>query len=463
MRHAPRSVLKDAETALAGTLDDQPSSMSGPLAEIGRAVGSPARMASALFADVPLNGQINFLSTTSVDRPQDLFSTNGGAPRIAYVTLAAPVAAGEWNVRGAVTEGDVASWIVAGSFKRAAAAARHQYEAGFSYSMQRYLGANPESLAAMRDGSRSVGAMYAYDTWVVNPRVDITYGGRYASYDYLDDRALISPRASITVEPFDGDRGTRLRALVSHRETAPGAEEFLPPDFGVWLPPERTFSSVSRQGFVPERLDHVELAAERDLGAGVVLGVRGFRQHVDDQVVTLFGVTMPDAPETNGHYQVASAGDFDARGWGVSISRQVLDSIRASIDYTQVAARWNARDGDMRELRQLAPAVLRDNSTARDLTASVETVVAPTATRVFVVYRVNDSFAAADGGAIAASRFNVQVNQALPFLNFSGARLEMLFAIRTLFHDDPLDGSMFDELLVVRAPKRVVGGVTLRF
>jgi hypothetical protein len=298
---------------------------------------------------------------------------------------------------------------------------------------------------------------------VVNPRVNIAYGGKYASYDYLGDRALMSPRASITVEPFDGDRGTRLRALVSHRETAPGAEEFLPPEFGVWLPPERTFSSVSPDGFVPERLDHLELAAERDLGGQVVLGVRGFRQHVDDQVVTLFGVAMPDGPETNGHYQVASAGNFDVRGWGVSLSRQVLDSVRASIDYTQVAARWNRDGNDTSALRELAPAVLRDSDTARDLTASVETVVAPTATRVFVVYRVNDSFAAAVGGPTAASRFNVQVNQALPFLNFSGARLEMLVAIRTLFHDDPLDGSMFDELLVVRAPKRVVGGVTVRF
>ena len=73
------------------------------------------------------------------------------------------MATGEWNIRGAVTEGDVASWILAGSYRRTVPA-RHAYEAGLSYSMQRYLGGDAEALAAMRDGSRSVGSMYAYDT-----------------------------------------------------------------------------------------------------------------------------------------------------------------------------------------------------------------------------------------------------------------------------------------------------------
>src|SRR4051812_30795433 len=64
LRHAPRSVLKDAETT-AAAIGDEPSLIGDSLAELGRAVGTPARLASALFADVPLNTQINFLTTTS--------------------------------------------------------------------------------------------------------------------------------------------------------------------------------------------------------------------------------------------------------------------------------------------------------------------------------------------------------------------------------------------------------------
>ena len=48
-------------------------------------------------------------------------------------------------------------------------------------------------------------------------------------------------------------------------------------------------------------------------------------------------------------------------------------------------------------------------------------------------------------------------------LSFTNAHWEMLVAVRNLFRDDLLDSSVYDELLVVRPPKRVVGGVTLKF
>jgi hypothetical protein len=168
-----------------------------------------------------------------------------------------------------------------------------------------------------------------------------------------------------------------------------------------------------------------------------------------------------DAPQGTGHYQVASAGTVDATGWGVSVGRQIAGPVRASVDYTDAGARWRNHGADEAALGRVAPAVLRDADRVRDLTATVDTTVAPTATRVFVVYKLND--ASGDADATTVRRFDLQVNQALPFLNFSNARWEMLVAIRTLYHDDPLDGSVYNELLVVRAPKRVVGGVTVRF
>jgi len=93
-------------------------------------------------------------------------------------------------------------------------------------------------------------------------------------------------------------------------------------------------------------------------------------------------------------------------------------------------------------------------------------VVAPTSTRVFVIYKMNTAFAAADAGHLTpgvGARFNVQVNQALPFLSFSNANWEMLVAVSNLFREESLDSSVYDELLVVRPPKRVLGGVTVRF
>ena len=99
-----------------------------------------------------------------------------------------------------------------------------------------------------------------------------------------------------------------------------------------------------------------------------------------------------------------------------------------------------------------------------DLTASVDSTVPVTDTHVFFVYKVNSRFAAVTAAAPrAGARFDVQLNQALPFLNFAGAEWEMLVAVRSLFREELLDASVYDELLVVRPPKRVVGGVTVRF
>jgi hypothetical protein len=455
LRHLKRSVLKDERGGHGndGFLDD-------PLTNLARAVGGPARLASALFADLPISGQLNLLTTASFNRPQDLFSINAGTPHgIAYLSLVAPTGDGEWNMRGTLTQGDVSSWILAGSYTRRPSA-RHRYHAGMSYSTQRYLGGNTEALTAVRDGARNVGELYAFDDWSVGSRVQVGYGAKYARYDYLTtDSGLFSPRASVSVRPLRGDT-LRITALVSHRETAPGAEEFIPPTVGLWLPPERTFSPIGRAGFRPERVDHFEVAAEREWAGHLVLGIRTFRQEVGDQTVTLFGLSAPAAV---GHYLVGSAGDIEVRGWGTTVSREMGDRFRAAVDYMEADARRGGASPSEWRLARVAPAVLRDDETIRNVTASVQSVMPVTSTRLLVMYRVSNAFADDRAAPSPAARFDVQVNQALPFMQFTSAQWEVIVAVRNMFHDDLFDGSVYDELLVVRPPKRVLGGVTVRF
>ncbi|MBM3817725.1 MAG: hypothetical protein FJW14_01730 [Acidimicrobiia bacterium] len=451
LRHLKRGVLKEVAPGVLDTGDD--SFFDGSIATFTRTVGTPARYATALFTDLPLSGQFNLLTRTSFDRPQDMFHPETWVPGgIAFVALHAPAGSGDWRVRGAVTQGDLSSWIVEGSYLRGAAA-EHRYEAGVSYGMQRYLGGNADALAAVTDGARNVGAVYAYDDWTINPRVSVAYGAKYARYDYLAQQGLLSPRASVTVAPLEDDP-VKIRASVSRRQMAPGAEEFIPPSTGLWLPPERTFSPLTRGGgFTAESISHVEVAAERETVADVVIGGRLFRQSVRDQLVTLFGVSPAgSAPAPIGHYYVASAGDVDASGWGVSLSRAVSEAVRASIDYTRVDTTW-------------ARATFRSDERIHDVTASVESVVPVTETRVFVLYKLNTGFADAVPAAQprTRARFDVQVNQSLPFMNFSSAQWEMLVAVRNLFREELLDASVYDEVLVVRPPKRIVGGVTVRF
>jgi hypothetical protein len=466
LRHLKRSVLKDENGLIDLAVAEDGAGIDDSFLLIGRAMGNSARMATALFSEIPFSGEVNLLTSASFNRPQDLFSSANRMPRgIAFLSLEAPSAGGDWAVRGALTQGDLASWIIAASYLRNPTAS-HQFEAGMSYGMQRYLGGNANALAAVVDGARNVGTLYAYDRWTATPQVSVGYGAKYARYDYLSEQNLWSPRAHIVLTPSD-NQSFKVRASASRRAMAPGAEEFIPPSTGLWLPPERTFSPLStRSTFTPEHVDHFEVAAERQWIGDVLIGVRAFRQDVDDQIITVFGVTRPGRAESNvGHYYVTSGGDVSALGWGLSVSRPVGEGIRASIDYTNINAQWSGRGRGEQMLEQVAPSALRrDVERLHDFTTSVESVVPVTATRVYVVYKFNTAFADADGAEGApAMRFDVQLKQALPFLNFSTAQWEMLVAVRNMFREELLDASVYDELLVVRPPKRVVGGVTVRF
>ena len=99
--------------------------------------------------------------------------------------------------------------------------------------------------------------------------------------------------------------------------------------------------------------------------------------------------------------------------------------------------------------------------------ASVETEVPQTATRVVMFYRVNSGYVKAQTTENVRrgldGRFELQVNQSLPFMNFTSAHWEMLVAVSNLFKEALYENSVYDELMVVRPPKRVLGGVTVRF
>jgi hypothetical protein len=461
LRHLKRGVLKDTAIDLLGVTRPDDSFMDHSLAGLGRAFESTARLTS-LFADVPWNGHVDLLTTTSFDSPQELLSPQAWPQRgVAFVALEAPTAGGHWTMNGAVTQGDLSSWTVAASFRRAPA--EHRYEAGISYGAQWAL-SRTTTAPALTEGSRNVGAAYAYDEWAIVPKLSVNYGAKYARYDYLAEPGLFSPRAGLTVMPFEADT-LKFRAAVSRRLTAPGAEEFMPPTTGVWIPPERTFSSLSpRHGLTPQQLDHVELAAERAWIGNVVVGVRAFRQRIDDQLMTQFGAGAAGNRGLS-HYYVASAGDLQASGWGVNVSHLLAERVKASVDYTQVRSTRQGPSPDADALALVAistPGAAGDHF--HDLTTSVASTLPVTDTRVFLVYKLNSRFAdAGPHGAQPAARFDLRLTQALPFLSAGGAEWEVLVAVRSLFREELLDTSVYDELLVIRPPKRVIGGVTVRF
>jgi hypothetical protein len=463
LRHIKRSVLKDSAPIVTVVEQHDAEISSGTL--FGRAMGSAASFATTFFTDLPFSGEVNVL-TTSAFLPGDLFSGDLLPRNVAYLAIGAPTPAGDWSVRAAMSQGDLSSWIVAGSFQ-SRGEATHAYRFGYTYSTQDYLGGNPAALAAVTDGSRNVGELYAFDRLPLTQTMSIEFGGRYGRYDYLRPGGLFSPKVGLTFEPL---KNTRVTATIAQKMLAPGAEEFVASETpGPWLPPERTFAPLGGPGsineFSVERARYLDFTVEHDFASNYSLGVRRFYQNVDDQLATLFGLKVPDGPQSVGHYYVANAGSLGADGWAVRLSSMAGKRISGSIDYSVTRARWLGR-GDMAAIAGWAPAVIRpETEDLHDVTTSVSTEIPETSTRVFVLYKINTGFTRSDASLPHPgldARFDIQVNQALPF-DLAGTKWEVLVGLRNLFRDPNDPGSVYDELLVLRPPKRVVGGFLVRF
>ena len=466
LRHIKRSVLKqEGSVSIADAAADQDMPPEAP-SIFGRALDNAASAATSFFTDTPFSGEVNLLTTSSSQAVGPLLFTDFAPRGVAYLSIGAPAASGRWDVRASMSQSDVSAWILAGTFRTRIATA-HDSAFGVSYSTQQYQNPQARALGLGRasDDSRNVGEIFGGDRWTASPSFTLEYGARYAHYDYLHRRSLLSPHVGIVLTSFDSN--THITANVAQRMLAPGAEEFLAPTMvGPWLPPERTFAALDGQDLRVERSRFLDVGVNHQFDGAFVVGARRFQQRTDNQLVTLFGLPVNGGPESPGHYFVASAGDFDAQGWAFNVTSTPSQRLRGSVEYSLARAQWISR-ADIAAIAFWAPTAIRPRTEdVHDLTTSLETDVPQTDTRVFVLYRLNNAFARGNDPTHPSLdyRFDVQVNQALPFMPFSGtARWEVLVGLRNMFRDPTDMGSIYDELLVVHPPKRIIGGVLIKF
>lgn len=466
LRHMKRSVLRDTQGQIAlDALEDD-------IEWIDQRYGTPtveasARSTASYFGgDASLSGQIQFLTATAFDEGSKGEGTSwAAAPAgVAYATVGAPIGnTGAWSVQGAFGRGDLSSWIVAGNYLRPTES-QHALDLGASFALQSFSDRTPAALMSVAERSRAAGTIHAFDTWRLHRRAVVTYGTQYAYYDYLDRPTLLSPSVSTSLSPFEK---TWVRLAVTQQMLAPGAEEFDARNLSAFsMPPQRTFTAAAAGGRLSaERTRHVELGLERQVGQ-FVLGVRRFEQAVDNQLVAMFGVGPQGLTPDLGHYAVANGGNVNAGGWVLGLAHDAGPRFRGGIEYTVARAQWFAT-GDRGVIAVMAPSADRvGDERIHDVTARVVTDVPETATRVSATWKVNSAFARRSpllADASTDARFDVQVAQRLPFLSATGADWELVVAVRNLFRDGEAIGSIYDELLVIRPPKRVVGGVLVKF
>jgi hypothetical protein len=463
LRYLPRSVLKTTTERSAAESPDRASTGEAPqpgrLAAAPRGKSSPAR----LLRDLPLTGQVNLMASGSLDAGSRAWSSDSAARGSAFLTVAGPAwGYGDWSAR-MVTQADLGSWFLSGAFRNRAPA-RHVYNVGYSYSTQRTTSANPlgpPGLERTALAGRAAGTLYGVGQVVLSRRLTVDYGARYSRYDYLAGAGLFSPSVMVTLVPFDR---FRVRAGASRRMLAPGAEEFLEPlTSAIWVPPARTFVGFSPM--VPERTFRYDVAVEHDVTPGLMVSFGSSYQNTTDQQMAYFGGTPAGGRQR--HYGIGDAGDVVARGWSVGVSHRLLSRLRGSVVYEITDARWLPAATPGADLLLVGYRPRRASERLQDVTTSVETVLPVTATQVYVAYRVNTGFARFGGddttGAGLDSRFDFQVTQRLPFLGFTSADWQVLLAVKNLFRDASKDGSVYDELLVVKPPTRILGGVVVRF
>ena len=453
LRHLTRSVLRDITVA--------------------NAAGEPRRNTSSFTPSTSvvdstfsgLSGQFNFLTTSLLAASSGWIPTQ--VPRgIAYLSMTAPVGSrGDWRVRGATTAADLSSWVALGEYQ-ARSDRTHMFIVGLSYSAQLQPNNSATSLSSVTEGTRSVGGLYGFDRWRVRSNLDVTYGLRVDRYDYLHDTDLASGRVGARATLFPG---TTLSASASQRMIAPGGDEFLPPPTeGVWIPPERTFSTlVPGSQMNAERVRRYEVELAHAIGPAAVAGsiaVRRFREVTDSQIATMFGVnqTTDDA----GHYYVSSPGDIDLDGWTFHLSGHPVPRVNGTVEYSVTDAHRRL-DGEAFTLARVVPSMLRENrERLHDLTASVDATMPETSTHVTLIMRLNNGYSRIGRMSpvpLADGRFDLEVRQALPFEPVRGGRVEVMLAIRNLFKDLSEAASFYDELLTVAPPVRVMGGIQMKF
>jgi hypothetical protein len=349
---------------------------------------------------------------------------------------------GHWAIAGAVTETDRKAWRTAASLTLHTRAG-HSLSVGGGYG-QRALRPAAPGLSDDEGSLWGVGAVVLEDRLTMGP-VALSGAGRFSYVGFLGRTGYFDPRAALEI----ADGPTRVTASVRRATLVPGGDLLT-------LSPFASDGSLSHALMDPalraERRALYELAVERTIGRATV-DARVFHETLDDPLVHAY-----QGAGAARSLRIGNAADRSARGMAFGVSRslgRVHGSLRYSFGRTDAARSRASLD--------LAPAAPFASGDFHDVCARIETSIPRSDTRLSALYRISTLETGSERAAIVNSRFDVQLQQGLPLLrSLTRAEWELLVAYRNLFFDEG-DAGTLDELLVLNAPHRVLGGIAVRF
>ena len=276
------------------------------------------------------------------------------------------------------------------------AQARHRYDIGLSYSTQRYDGGNFAALRNVTDGSRNVGTMHGFDTFAVTRAVSVTYGTRFAHYDYLEGKNLLSPRVALVLDArgrhareharFAAERWRRARRSSCRRRTPAsgcrrsGRSPRLSTAARSWPSARCTWRRESSATSVPRRPMSVRAFSQQ-------------RRQPDRHDIRVDS----RAPR---HARPLLRGEQRERrrhGIRAGVKTVIAERVHGSVEYSFATCRTEARSRRCTYFVLFAPTLAATvHERVHDLTTSIEAEVPETSTRVAFLCRVSNGFARSD-------------------------------------------------------------------
>jgi hypothetical protein len=441
LRHKRRSVLEERDNEL-------PAGPQGP----SETAPAPAEVASDIASYLPaVAGTLEVVATPAVMGEDGAMTLANGVPTSQGVLRLHGKMAdfGEWKLGGLITESESTAWRMAAEFTLTPGGG-HEIQTGAGYGTRYLRPLVAEGPAAPVD-TRSLGSIFARDTWRMGESWTAALGGRYSYVGFLRDGNSVD--GLVALERALGRHG-RVHGSFALKTLAPGGD----------LLTLSTLSSAPVLGLAhiddalrAERTSRYELGMDRSLGQTTV-GAFVFHEGVQDQLVNVHG------QKANDTLRILNGGSLSVEAVGLTITRRLGNAVSGSVAYSYGRA-W--REGVPQGLLADAPGFSSAFHEAgyHDIVARVETFIELTDTRLTAYYRFNTLEPESENGArpITNARFDIRLTQGLPFLQpLTRADWELLVVVRNLFYED-VDGGALDEIAVLHAPKRFMGGFAVRF
>jgi hypothetical protein len=436
LRHKTRSVLESRE---AGT---------------GPSLASASAVTSASTLLPSLDGSVELLATPSlvgVDPEALGLETQPGS--FSVVRLNGRLGSGRWSLGGLVAETEGTTWRMVADFMLEPVDG-HEVEVGTGYGTHLFRSAVPLDQQG-RLGTRTVGAVSVRDRWQATDKLAATFGGRFSYIGFLREANPVDPSLELEFTP---DQDSRVVASFASTTVVPGGDLLALSTLGS--APALAFARLG-ENLQPERGTRVEIAVQE------TVGLSWFRAHtfyeaVRDQLANSFeGGPSPRS------LRIFNAGRVSARGLGVTLGRQFADGLSGSVSYTYGQS-WRGSPFPSTEARPAPRSLAFRDAGFHDVVARLEAAIEESDTRLVAFYRFNSLLPGAEsaGAAVAPltnTRFDVQLSQGLPFLGaLTRADWDFLLAVRNLYYE-PGEGATLDEFAVLNPPRRLLGGISVRF